>query len=200
MNDAQQKNPSAQLKASSAQLKSNHDLSQAQKTAIGGLFLALALALPLFFHLFAAGSVMLPMFLPILTLGFLVDEKTAATVGIIAPPLSAFLTGMPPFMPPIAFMMMAELALLGAMPAVLYRRFGWKFWPSLIITILFNRVFSFALKVMLAEVFHIPGVLYGLFGLIKSSPGIALQIIVVPLVIKAIESRFPQMAPSKKPV
>lgn len=174
-------------------------LSSAQRAAIGGLFLALALALPLFFHLFAAGSIMLPMFLPILTLGFLVDEKTAGTVGFSAPLLSAFLTGMPPFMPPIAFLMTAELLLLGVMPSFLYRRLGWKFWPVLIITILTNRIFGFALKVALAEIFYIPGVVYGAYGLLKSMPGVALQFFVVPIVVKSIESRFPQFNPSRKP-
>ncbi len=179
--------------------KNKSPLSPAQRVAIGGLFLAIALALPPFFHLFAAGSVMLPMFLPVLTLGFLVDEKTAGTVGFSAPLMSAFLTGMPPFMPPIAFLMTAELLLLGVMPSFLYRRLGWKFWPVLIFTILTNRIFGFALKFVLAEIFYIPGVVYGVYSLAKSMPGVALQFVVVPIVVKSIESRFPQFNPALKP-
>jgi len=74
----------------------------------GGLFLALALGLPLAFHLVGLGSSFLPMFYPILLAGFLLDFQVAVLVGLLSPLLSAALTGMPPFYPPIAFIMMAE--------------------------------------------------------------------------------------------
>jgi len=132
----------------------------------------------------------LPMLLPVLTLGFLTDWKTAATVGFLAPIMSALLTGMPPIMPPVAFMMMVELAVLGGLASVLYFRARWNLWLSMIVTVVVTRLVSFLLHVMVAELFNIPGVVYGLASFIFGLPGIVIQLLVVPIVVRSVERRY----------
>lgn len=161
----------------------------ARRVAVGGLFLALALALPFLFHLLGMGKFFLPMFLPVLTLGFLADWKTASLVGALAPLASSLLTGMPPIVP-TAFLMTMELALLGGLASLLYNRFRWGLWPSLITTIAAVQAAGFVLHFLLAELFLIPGVIYGLVSFVSTLPGIALQLVVVPLAVTGIEARF----------
>jgi len=161
----------------------------ARDVAIGGLFLALALALPPLFHLMGLGSVFLPMLLPIVSAGFLANWQIAATVGLLAPLISGLITGMPPFVPPIAFMMMAELALLGLAPSLLYRTLRWNFWVALILTLVINRAVVFLLRFVLAEFFSIPGIAYSLAVVTAGLPGIALILIAVPLIVKTVEQK-----------
>jgi len=161
-----------------------------ERVAISGLFLTLALALPPLFHVFGAGSVFLPMLLPIVTAGFLLDSKSAITIGIIAPLLSALMTGMPPFMPPIAFMMSMELAILALLPSILYRRFGIGLYVVLILTLVLNRFLVLALRFVVAEIFNIPGMVYGMAVAISGFPGLLIQIIIVPMVVRTIEHRY----------
>jgi uncharacterized membrane protein len=161
-----------------------------ERVAVGGLFLTLALALPPLFHLFGAGSVFLPMLLPVVTAGFLLDPRTAATVGGVAPLLSALLTGMPPIMPPVAFMMVIELSVLALLPSILYRRFGMNIYVVLVLTLIVNRVMVLILRFLVAEMFHIPGMVYGMAVAFSGFPGMAIQVIVVPLVVRSIEHRY----------
>ncbi len=82
------------------------------------LVTALAVALPPVFHAVKLGSVFLPMYLPILAGAFFLPPPWAAVAGAAAPLISAALTGMPPFYPPVAFWMTGELAAAGAVVAV----------------------------------------------------------------------------------
>jgi hypothetical protein len=130
------------------------------------------------------------MLLPVVTAGFLLDSKSAITIGSIAPLLSSLLTGMPPIMPPIAFMMAIELAILALIPSIFYRRFGMNLYGVLLVTLLVNRFLVLGLRFVVAEFFNIPGMIYGLGISLSGLPGIAVQIIVVPMVVRTIESRF----------
>ena len=78
------------------------------------LVTALAIALPPVFHAVKLGSVFLPMYLPILAGAFFLPPRWAAIAGAAAPLISAALTGMPPFYPPVALWMTGELAAAGA--------------------------------------------------------------------------------------
>ena len=63
---------------------------------------ALALALPIAFHMAGLGSEFLPMLLPLLVNAFLVPFVPAVAMAAVAPFISALATGMPPLYPPIA--------------------------------------------------------------------------------------------------
>ena len=98
---------------------------------LGGLFLALAIALPLAFHLVGMGSTFLPMFYPVVLAGFLLRLQVSVLVGILAPLLSAALTGMPPLYPPVAFIMVLELLVMTALPWMFFQRLRLNIYLSL---------------------------------------------------------------------
>lgn len=176
----------------------NDHLVQARETAIGAIFLALALALPVLFHAVGLGRVFLPMLLPVLLAGFVLPWRTAALTGFLAPLLSALLTGMPPLAPPIAPMMMIELAILAVVPALVYRKWCAGLFPALIAGIVVSRIANFILHVLMAEFFHIPGITWGVINLISGLPGLTLQIVTIPIVIPLLEKRFPALRPRSK--
>jgi len=87
-----------------------------------GLFGAAALVLPTLFHLVRLGHVFMPMYLPLVTLGFFVAPLPAAITAFVTPLLSGAVTGMPPFFPPIALFMAIELSIMTGLIALAVRR------------------------------------------------------------------------------
>jgi len=173
-----------------ADARDRQTLFEARDLALGGLFGALSVVLPIAFHALGpgVGPVFLPMYLPILALGLLVSWEVALIVGIAAPVLSSVLTGMPPLAPPIAPLMACELAALAA-GASLARRVGLTVWPAAIIAILASRA---AGACALLTIGHALGynkgiVEYAFLSLAVSWPGMLLQLIVVPGVALALE-------------
>jgi hypothetical protein len=169
---------------------SNRDL------LLGAMLLALALIFPILFHAVGLGSSFLPMFYPILIAGFLIDLPVASAVGFLAPLLSAFFTGMPPFFPPVAFIMMAEGLVLAALPALLYQKWGMKILPVLIVTIVVDRAVLLVAVIVSARWLSLPEGVLGLASLVRGLPGIILIIFFVPPLVKKMEEKlrfFPKM-------
>ena len=148
------------------------------------MFGAAGLLLPTVFHLVHLGQVLMPMYLPLITLAFFVRPWPAAVTSLLTPLLSAALTGMPPFYPPVALFMALELGAMSALIAFAVRR-----WPKLNIwlvltpVLLFGRVLYIALVYAFALVVHLPaGFLAGL-SILAGWPGIVLMLVVVPPVV-----------------
>ncbi|HEY3282224.1 MAG TPA: ECF transporter S component [Armatimonadota bacterium] len=160
----------------------------AQELALGGLFGALALALPVLFHVVAlAGPVFLPMVLPIAVLACLGTPRVAAMVGLMVPLLSAALTGMPPLVPPLAPLMGGELLVLGGTVGSLHHRLRVPVVPALLLGTAASRC-ALALELALLGPhigFSPPLSTYVLGSLITAWPGLLLQLIVVPAVVRA---------------
>jgi len=165
-------------------------VQQARDLTLGGLLGALAIALPLAFHGLGpgVGPVLLPMYLPILALGLLVRWPTALAVAVTAPLLSSALTGMPPLAPPIAFLMAIELAAL-AVGASLARTAGLGVWPAALAAQVASRLGgALALLTIGRALGYQRGFLdYSLLSLAVAWPGIALQLAVVPPVVRRLE-------------
>ncbi len=157
---------------------------------LGGLFFALAIALPVLFHAVGLGSAFLPMFFPIIISGFFVALPAALAVGMLSPLTSALLTGMPPFYPPIAFIMMLEGIFLAGLPAVLYQRYKISVWPVLIATILVDRLVLLGAVLVVSHWLDLPKNIMGVASLVKGIPGIILIIILIPPLIKKLNSRL----------
>ncbi|MBS3818862.1 ECF transporter S component [bacterium] len=157
---------------------------------LGGLFLALALVVPVLFHAVGLGSAFLPMFFPILITGFLVAWPVAVVVGFIAPLFSALLTGMPPLFPPVAFIMMAEGLFLAGIPALLYQRYRWNLLVTLVITLLVDRLVLLGGVLMASRWLHLPEGVLGLASLIRGLPGIALILVLIPPLVKKLQQRM----------
>lgn len=156
---------------------------------ISAAMVALALTLPVAFHAVGLGSKFLPMFLPLLLNGFLVPWRWALLVGAVTPWISALATGMPPLYPPVVVLLSTEGAVLAGVAAVVYRLTRPRLWPALLLAILCGRFTSFVLSWLLAGEFGLPPALASVANFAQGLPGIALQLAVIPLVLRALSRR-----------
>jgi hypothetical protein len=147
---------------------------------LAGLFLAAALALPVFFHALGLGSAFMPMFYPLALAGFLVAPPLAMIVGISAPLVSALLTGMPPFYPPIAFIMMAEGLLFTGLPQGLHKLFRLPVWLTLLVILLLDRLLLYFLMLGMSSLMSLPGWFLGWASVLHGLPGLAVMMAVLP--------------------
>ena len=147
-----------------------------KKLTFGAMCLAISLLLPQVFHIIGmqqAGSVFLPMHLPVFIGGMLLGPIYGLFLGIFAPLTSFVVTGMPSA--DRVLFMMSELATYGMMSGLLFHQFHFskqKFGAlsALIISMIAGRV------------------VYGIVISIATSgiPGIIIQLIFVPTIVMAI--------------
>jgi hypothetical protein len=176
-------------------------LSRARELSLAGLLGALGLLLPIGFHMLGwAGKIFLPMHLPIVVGGFLLGPGTAASLGLTVPLLSAALTGMPPFAPPVAPLMSAELLMKAGVISVLHRRLRAPIWVALGAGLIVDWLVLAAAALAFADFMAIDKApLPYVLGVIQLSlPGTALQIIGAPLAVRAIARRAPGLAASHR--
>ncbi|MCD6310549.1 MAG: ECF transporter S component, partial [Candidatus Eremiobacteraeota bacterium] len=165
-------------------------------TIISGIFITIGILLPIFFHAVGLGAMFLPMHLPVLVGGFLLGGFQGFLIGFLTPILSALLTGMPPLYPPVALLMMFELGTYGLISGVLGKKPGLNVFISLVITLVGGRIVSGIVAWIMLPLFGLPRLpIWAPFtaGLIKSFPGIIIQLILVPTLVisirKALEKR-----------
>lgn len=159
---------------------------------VAAMFLALGLLLPMVFHFFGpnAGSMFLPMHIPVLLCGFVCGPFYGALIGILTPLLSSTLTGMPMLMP-IGVSMMFELMVYGLISGLLMKRYS--IYPSLLIAMLSGRIASGIATMVLLS---FAGKAYSLTiflsaAFVTALPGILLQLLVVPMVVQVIKKLNP---------
>ena len=155
-----------------------------RELALGGLFGAAGLALPFLFHLVQLGSVFLPMYLPLVALAFFVRPGVAAATGLAVTLLSALLTGMPPWFPPVAPAMALELSAMAAMASWAFGR-----WPRSVLAVLvpvlvLGRVFQFGCGWLFGLFLDLPPEFLSVASLIRAFPGLILMLVVIPAVVR----------------
>jgi len=160
------------------------------ENVIAGVFLVLALVFPLLFHAVNLGATFLPMFFPIALAGLLLSPGTAALIGFLAPLMSAGLTGMPPFYPPIAPLMSVEGMVLGGGISLVSSRLNWGVIPSLLTGIMLERLVLVLMVFILAPAFHLPGEVFSAGMLIAGIPGVILQLIGIPPIFAILKPRM----------
>ena len=146
------------------------------------LFMTLAVVVPILFHAFGLGMIFLPMFLPILIGGFFLPPVAAFLVGAFSPWLSALITGMPPLVP-MAPLMSIEGAALAVLASWLYHRCHWGIFFTVLIAVLVERGILALAIWGFQPLFGPIGNGMTIAALTMSLPGIALQLILVPLVV-----------------
>jgi uncharacterized membrane protein len=165
--------------------------SHARFIAKTSLFLALGILLPIAFHAFGiAGRVFLPMHFPPLLAGLLVGPASGLLVGLLSPGLSHVLTGMPPAY--AVWLMTLELLTYGLIAGILYRRLKWNMVITLITAMIAGRLLFGAGLFVLSQFMAMPYTVSGYFSaavLAAGLPGVALQLILIPILVTAIERR-----------
>jgi riboflavin transporter FmnP len=151
-----------------------------------GLLLAIGLLLPMVFHAIfgeAGGKTLLPMHYAVLLGGLLLGPVAGAFLGIATPLLSTVMTGMPPaaILPP----MVVELAVYGLVAGLAHRQ--WKLAPvwSLCCAMVTGRVcLGLAVAVLGPSIgLTAAPVAYVVTSVVTGLPGIAAQLIVIPLLM-----------------
>ena len=161
--------------------------SRARDLAFSGAFGAAAFLLPTLFHLVHLGHVFMPMYLPLVALAFLVRPSFAAATAILVPLLSSLLTGMPPFFPPVAFLMAAELAAMSLVIA--WGRARFPSLPTLALllpALCLGRILYVAMAWGSARMLTLPARFVAGLSLIAGWPGLLLMALTVPTVVAGI--------------
>jgi len=151
------------------------------------VFITLGITLPIVFHQVAlAGRVFSPMHIPVLLAGIFAGPASGLIVGLVCPGMSFLLTGMPP--PYAVPLMSLELPVYGVSIGILIRVIKFPV-VSVLLAMILGRL-AFALGLFVFGLFlSLP---YGPKEFIKVSvitglPGIAIQLILIPLLIEAIQ-------------
>jgi thiamine transporter ThiT len=162
------------------------------KMVLSALFLALAYIMPYITgQIPEFGSMLCPMHIPVLLCGFICGWQWGLLVGLASPLFRSAIAGMPPMFP-TAICMAFELSAYGAVSGIMYRLLPKKkinVYVSLLTSMLVGRiVWGCAMLIALG----LNGKSFGLTAFIAGAftnalPGIAAQIILVPVIVIVIE-------------
>ena len=163
-----------------------------KKLTLSALFIALGLVLPFFTgQLKQLGNAFLPMHLPVLLCGLIVEPIYGLIVGLILPILRHFTFGMPPLYP-TAISMAFELATYGFVAGFIYKNSRWKciiaLYESLIIAMILGRVVWGIVQMILLGISG-QGFTWQMFmvgAFLNAIPGIVLQLILIPSLMLAL--------------
>ena len=164
--------------------------TKTKELVLSGLLIALGLVLPMAFHLFnAGGPVFLPMHIPVLLGGMILSPIFALLVGVLTPIVSNLLTSMPPLMPMLPIMIV-ELGLYGLIASILRKKLNLYVFISLIVSMIRGRIGPGLVVYVMTSVFDVqfaPPIAFVIGGLSKGIPGIIIQLIFIPIIVKALE-------------
>lgn len=155
------------------------------------LCLALGVLLPQLFHAIPnAGSIFLPIHMPVLICGFLSGWPFGLACGLLAPILSSLLTGMPPA--PVLPGMVCELAAYGAatgflFPKVRRNRPLLDVYLALLPAMLLGRLVSGLLNGLLFRAGEYTFQMFLTASFVTALPGIILQLICIPALLLALQ-------------
>ena len=155
--------------------------------ARGAVLIAAGVLLPMVFHAAgAAGSIFLPMHIPVLISGLLLGPAAGSLVGILTPVCSALLTGMPPLFPALP-VIIPELAVYGGVSGTLRRHCG--LFPALIAAMLTGRLVAGMMVWLLSLFVALPWAPWAYLAAMvaKGIPGMIVQLLFVPLLVKRLE-------------
>lgn len=160
---------------------------------LSAFFLALGIVLPfLTMQIKEIGDTLLPMHLPVLLCGAICGWKYGFAIGLILPPFRSLLFGMPPLYPN-AVWMAVELSVYGLVFGLLCRRLGKKhiglLYASLLSAMLAGRIAWGITKGILlgigGKTFPVSAFIAG--GFVDALPGILLQLVLIPFILKITE-------------
>lgn len=155
------------------------------------LFIALGIIFPSIFHLSGlSGKIFLPMHIPVILGGMVLGPISGMIIGILTPILSSILTGMPPAFPMLPIMIV-ELLVYGLVSGYISYILGLNNYVSLVISMILGRLSAGFVAFILSNLFNLD---LGFINYIRGSiitgfPGIILQIILIPLIVKLISKK-----------
>jgi hypothetical protein len=171
----------------SSYTKGDFNMFKTRDLVEAGLLLAIGIILPTVFHMTGInGAVFLPMHIPVIISGFILGPVLGSIIGFITPFINHSLTGMP--QTPVLWIMMIELTVYGLLSGLLYNKMKINLMLSLIISMIGGRIGAAFTLLILANGFGItmPPIRAYIYGMtLAAIPGIIIQIILIPILIKA---------------
>lgn len=182
------------------------EMSSVKRACICAVCIALCYVLPLIFHTFGAGEVLLPMHIPVLLCGLICGGGYGAFCGIAGPVLSCVLSGMPSATGLVS--MVPELCTYGLAAGLLLHFVRTKstyadLYLALLCAMLCGRIVGGTAKVL----FYLSGMsgmttlsfpLLASTYFVQSIPGIVIQLLLLPTLVftlmkaKVIPERYPK--------
>ena len=174
-------------------------MNQTRKMIVTAMCAALCVVLPMAFHTIPnAGSIFLPMHIPVLLCGFLCGWPYGLLCGLLGPCLSSMITGMPPAA--VLPSMVCELAASGLVTGLVYSRIRTgsrlgDIYISLLTAMVCGRVFYGVLNALIFQAGSYSMEIWLAAAFTTALPGIVIQLVVIPALLLALErSRVIQMA------
>lgn len=166
-------------------------MTNTKRLILAGLCVALGIVLPVAFHSVAnAGSIFLPMHIPVLLCGLICGWPYGLACGVLAPLLSSLITGMPP----MAFLpsMLCELAVYGFVSGLLMRyvktgKLLADLYISLVGAMLLGRLVLGLLNAVLFRAGEYSVALWTTSAFVTALPGIVIQLAVIPVLVFALK-------------
>ena len=166
-------------------------LSPVKRLVLSALCMALCVVLPLAFHSVAnAGSIFLPMHIPVLLCGLICGWPYGLVCGVAGPILSSVLTGMPPMA--LLPAMMVELAAYGLVSGLMMRsvRTGKLLLDTylcLITAMLTGRILAGVARALLFAPGQTTLSVWAAGYFVTGLPGILIQLLLIPVILFALE-------------
>ena len=166
-------------------------MSVVKKSVYCAVCIALCVVVPMAFHTIqSAGSIFLPMHIPVLLCGLICGWPFGLVCGLVGPLLSSVLTGMPPIA--ILPAMMVELAVYGLTAGVLLPRIRTgkpilDLYITLIVAMLAGRILGGVARALLLTPGTYTMAAWVTGSFITSLPGIVIQLLLIPLLYTALE-------------
>ena len=165
-------------------------ISPVKKLIFSGLCVALGIVLPITLHSIPnAGSIFLPIHIPVLLCGLACGWQYGLACGILTPLLSGLLTGMPPaaFLPA----MICELAVYGLLTGIMRGIIKTKhvyigLYVQLITAMFAGRIVYGIMNAVLFQAGAYSFQVWVSAVFVTSLPGIAIQLVLIPLLIIAL--------------
>ena len=166
-------------------------MKQVKYLVMTALCVALGVVLPVTLHAIPnAGSILLPMHIPVLLCGLVCGPVYGLACGILAPLLSSLITSMPPMA--MLPSMICELAVYGLVAGILIRviktRYNIaKLYLSLLGAMLIGRVIYGALNSLIFRAGEYSLQLWLTGAFVTALPGIAIQLVLLPVLVLALQ-------------
>ena len=162
-------------------------MNKTKQLVLTAMFIALGVILPQAFHAIPnAGSIFLPMHIPVLISGYVVGPLFGLLCGILTPLLSHLIFSMPPA--PILPSMLCELAVYGLMTGILSKVIKIendyvKAYVVLILSMLAGRLTYGILNALIFKAGSYSFSAWISAALITALPGILIQLVLIPILV-----------------
>ena len=167
-------------------------MSHVKKTNITAVCIALCVVLPMAFHTIpGAGSIFMPMHIPVLLCGLVCGWQFGLLCGIAGPLLSSLLTGMPQaaYLPA----MLVELISYGVITGIMMRLVNTQklyvdLYISLVTAMLVGRVVAGIARALIFAPGEYSVAIWATSFFVRSLPGMALQLAILPTIVVTLEA------------